>query len=117
MTQGSMNLSVPRGEKSVWDEPRWSIADCDRDRWMAALWGSGLVLLGSRRRGFTGGLLATFGSIVTARAAMGYHDVGVARSWINRRMYERGWRSTDFVHEALKESFPASDAPALNIAD
>lgn len=117
MSEGLMNLSVPRGDKSVWDRQPWRVADCDRERWIAGLWGSGLMLLGTRQRGVAGRLVVMAGTLMAARAAMGYHDLGVVRSWVNSTLRERGWRSRDVVHEALEESFPASDSPAFSIAD
>ena len=41
---------------------------------MAAAWGSALSMIGARRGGFLGGLLATFGATIALRAAMGRHD-------------------------------------------
>ena len=64
MADGSMNLTVPRGEKSVWDAPPLTtvLSDYDRERWLAAAWGSALTIIGARRGGFGGGLLAIVGS-------------------------------------------------------
>jgi uncharacterized membrane protein len=112
MTEGTLNLSVPRGEKSVWDEPRWRLTSMDQERYLAALWGSGLAILGARRGGFAGGVAAVAGVAVAVRAAAGRRDLATARHWIDRTLKERGWRARDVVHEALEESFPASDAPA-----
>ena len=117
MTEGLMNLSVPRGDKSVWDEPRWRLRNCYSERWMAAAWGSGLAMLGARRGGFMGGVIAMTGSVLAVRAAMGHHDFGAARDLIDRTLKERGWRARDIVQDALEESFPASDAPAWSVAD
>jgi uncharacterized membrane protein len=112
MTEGLMNLSVPRGEKSVWDEPRWHQRVGDRERWITAAWGTGLAMRG----GFVGGMVAMLGSVLAVRAARGHHDIGAARQFLDRTLKERGWRR-DIVQDALEESFPASDAPAWRIAD
>ena len=56
----------------------------DRERWMTAAWGSALTMVGARRGGFGGGLLATLGAVVAVRAAMGRHDFAMARHWVNR---------------------------------
>jgi uncharacterized membrane protein len=111
---GTRNLMVPRGEKSVWDSPsfRTKVATCDQERWFMATLGSGLVMIGGRRGGFGGGLLATAGSLLAIRAAMGRHDLRVARRWIARAMDDLGWIGKDIVDDASAESFPASDAPA-----
>jgi uncharacterized membrane protein len=111
---GSKNLMVERGDRSVWDRPALSssLSDYDQERWMMAAWGTGLVMVGARRGGFAGGLAAMFGAAVAVRAAMGRHDLHVARRWLDRALHDRGWRSKDIVEAAAEESFPASDAPS-----
>jgi hypothetical protein len=101
MTDGTMNLTVPRSDKSVWDKPSLSatLATYDQDRWIAAAWGSALAMFGARRGGFGGGLIATGGAILAVRAAMG-------------RLKDRGWRPRDVVTQSSDESFPASDSPS-----
>ena len=115
MSDGSMNLTLPRSEKSVWDRPSLgtTLSTYDQERWLTAAWGSGLTMLGARRGGFTGGLLATAGMVMTIRAAMGRHDFRAARRWLDRTMDERGYRGQkDVVMDASEESFPASDSPS-----
>jgi uncharacterized membrane protein len=114
MTEGTMNLTVPRGERSVWDKPRLSatLSTYDRERWAGAAIGTGLAIVGARRGGVTGGLLAVLGAAVAIRAAYyGRHDVGVVRGWADRAVRQRGWRK-DVVSDASEDSFPASDSPS-----
>jgi uncharacterized membrane protein len=115
MADGTMNLMLPRSEKSVWDKPGFSatLSSYDQERWMTAAWGTGLAMLGARRGGFMGGLVATVGAALAIRAAMGRHDLGTARTWVDREMKNRGWRPMqNVVDDASEESFPASDSPS-----
>ena len=115
MTDGAMNLSLPRSQKSVWDKPGLgaSLSAYDQERWLAAGWGSAMTLIGARRGGFGGGLLAALGIAVAVRAAMGRHDFRAARNWLERCLSECGYGPyQDVVKEASEESFPASDAPS-----
>jgi len=114
MSDGTLNLMVPRGEKSVWDKPSLtsSFFTCDQERWLAAACGTALAMLGARRGGFGGGLVATGGAVLTLRAAIGRHDLGVVRDFIDRRLKENAWRQSDVVAEASEQSFPASDPPS-----
>ena len=113
MADGTLNLMQPRSEKSVWDKPTLTatLSTYDQERWVAAAFGSALAMLGARRGGFGGGLLATLGATLAVRAAMGRRDLGVAREWLDGRMKNRGWRA-DIVHDASEDSFPASDPPS-----
>lgn len=115
MSDGTMNLTVPRGSRNVWDEPGFaaSLADYDQERWLALGVGAGLAALGARRGGVTGGLLASAGVTVAVRAAMGHHDLRHAQGWLHGVLDVCGYgRRKDRVEEAMEESFPASDAPA-----
>jgi uncharacterized membrane protein len=113
MADGTMNLMLPRSEKSVWDKPTLTatLSTYDQERWIAAALGSAMVMLGARRGGFGGGLVATFGAALAVRAALGRRDLGVAREFLDRRMRDRGWRE-DVVTDASEDSFPASDSPS-----
>lgn len=111
---GTKNLMVPRSEKSVWDKPSLStsLSAYDQERWLMAAWGSALAMGGARRGGFAGGVVALLGSALAIRAAMGRHDLHVARRWLDRTLAERGWHMKDVVSDASEESFPASDSPS-----
>jgi uncharacterized membrane protein len=113
MTDGSMNLTVPRGDKSVWDKPPLTAAlsGYDQERWASAAIGTGLAIVGARRRGVAGGLIAALGAAIAIRAAVGRHDVVIARGWFDRAVRHRGWRK-DVVADASEDSFPASDSPS-----
>jgi uncharacterized membrane protein len=114
MSDGSINLTLPRSEKSVWDKPSFMarLSTYDRERWMAVACGSALAMTGARRRGLAGALLGAVGAALSIRAAMGFRDLGVARDWLDRRLKDTGWRGKDIVANASEESFPASDSPA-----
>lgn len=111
---GAKNLMLARSDKSVWDKPGFTatLATYDRERWMSAAIGSGLTMIGARRGGFVGGLIATAGAVLAIRAAVGRHDLRIAREWLDSAMSDRGWRSKDVVAGASEESFPASDSPS-----
>lgn len=114
MTEGTKNLMLARGEKSVWDKPSFgsTLSTYDQERWMTAAWASVLAMVGARRGGFTGGLLAMTGLVLTVRAAIGRRDLSVARDCLDRALHARGWRRKDVVSETSDESFPASDSPS-----
>ena len=114
MADESLNLTVPRSDKSVWDKPRLSskLANYDQERWMAVLCGAALTSFGARRGGVVGGLLAAAGTTLSVRAMMGRRDMRVARNWIDRRLKDSGWRPEDIVAIVSEESSPASDSPA-----
>src|SRR4051812_18317827 len=111
MPETSRNLMVARGPDNVWDRQTQS-SPYDQERWIAAAWGSALTMIGARRGGFGGGLLATLRAAIAGRAAMGRHDFAMARHWTNTTLRTRGWRAQDIVHSASDESFPASDSPS-----
>jgi hypothetical protein len=114
MTDGAKNLTVARSEKSVWDKPPLSatLSTYDGERWVAAACGSVLTMVGARRGGLSGGVIAMLGVTLAVRAAIGRHDLRVARGALDRALRDRGWRGKDIVSEASDESFPASDSPS-----
>ena len=121
MTDGAKNLMVTRGEKSVWDKPGFgaSLSTYDQERWVTAGWASVLAMIGARRGGFTGGLLAMAGLVLTVRAAMGRRDFAAARGCIERSLQDRGWRGRDVVasrptsrsRRAIRRRGPRPPAP------
>jgi hypothetical protein len=114
MSDGTKNLMLARAEKSVWDKPGFgaTLSTYDQERWVTAAWASALAMIGARRGGFIGGLMAMAGMALTVRAAMGRRDLAMARGCVDRTMQSRGWRPKDIVSETSDESFPASDSPS-----
>ena len=113
MAEPSKNLMIARTPGSVWDRQPSALDGYDRERWLTAAWGTGLAMIGARRGGFTGGLLAMLGATLAVRAAMGRHDYRVARHWVDTTLRDRGWTGKDIVNDAAEESFPASDTPSF----
>jgi uncharacterized membrane protein len=113
-TEGTKNLMVARSDKSVWDKPplTTTLSTYDQERWIAGACGWLLTTAGIRRGGFRGGLMAMLGATLAVRAAMGRHDLRIAREALERTLRDRGWRSKDVVAEASDDSFPASDSPS-----
>lgn len=114
MSDVAKNLMVARGDRSVWDKPSWraTLDTFDQERWIMAAWGSGLTMIGARRGGFLGGLLAMGGIVMTVRAAMGHRDASMLLDCVDRSLQARGWRHADVVNASSDESFPASDSPS-----
>lgn len=112
MAEPSKNLIITRSSENVWDREPSALHGYDPERWMTAAWATALTMIGARRGGFSGGLLATLGATIAVRAAMGRHDYRVARHWIDRTLRDRGWTGKDIVDDAADESFPASDTPS-----
>lgn len=112
MPEFSKNLIIARAPGSVWDRQRSKLQGYDQERWLTAAWGGALAVVGARRGGFAGGLLAMLGATFAVRAAMGRHDYRVARHWIESTLRDRGWQDKDIVNDAAEESFPASDTPS-----
>ncbi len=115
MTDGTRNLMLERSEKSVWDKPGLgaTLSAYDQERWLTAAWGSALAMIGARRGGFAGGLMATLGTALTIRAAMGRHDLRAGRGWLTNCLRDWGYTTRDdVVDDASAESFPASDSPS-----
>ena len=104
---------IARAPVNVWDRQQSALQGYDRERWLTAAWASALTMIGARRGGFAGGLLATLGATFAVRAAMGHHDYRVARHWVDCTLRERGWKGKDIVNDAAEESFPASDTPSF----
>src|SRR5262249_12973740 len=95
MAEVSRNLILARGPENVWD--RQATTPYDRERWIAAACGSALSMIGARRGGFAGGLLATLGGTITVRAALGRHDYRMVRHWANGLLTQSGWGTRDIV--------------------
>ena len=114
MSDGSMNLTVQRGDKSVWDSRgiAGTLSDYDQERWMAAAWGSALD--GARRPARRLRRRAPGGARVDDRGARGDGPARFARRApvARHRLAEGGWRAKDIVSESSADSFPASDAPS-----
>ena len=115
MPKHSRNLIVERSQPSVWDRPSSlasTIGTYDHERWVAAAGASLLTMIGARRGGFSGALLALLGATIGVRVAMGRHDIAVARNWVDGALRDRGWRPSDIVNDMSDDSFPASDSPS-----
>ena len=105
MAEASRNLMVARGQTTS-GTARTHTTPYDQERWIAAAWGSALTMVGARRGGFGGGLLATLGAVIAVRAAMGRHDFAMARHWTNDTLRSRGWRAKDIVHDDVGRIVP-----------
>jgi hypothetical protein len=110
-----LNLTTHRAAgASVWDRRGWNgTSELAMTRWLVGVGGGALAIEGLRRRGFSGSFFAGLGGSLVWWALTGRGDLSTARRWFDGVMEHAPWRSTDPVHEASADSFPASDAPSF----
>lgn len=104
------NLVLDRSEVNVWDRTG-SSQPWDVERWLAAVFAGGLLMVGWRRQA-----PARF-MLIAAGAVLGWWAVSNIEVRRNRRaelgtLWPRRRHADVTVGEASEESFPASDAPS-----
>jgi hypothetical protein len=113
-----LNLTAHRAPgTSVWDRRGWNgTNELAMTRWLVGVGGGALAIEGLRRRGATGSFFAGLGGSLVWWALTGQGDLSSARRWFADVLERAPWHSSDPVHEASDESFPASDAPSFTPA-
>jgi hypothetical protein len=110
-----LNLTAHRAAGAgVWDRRGWDGRnELAMTRWLIGVGGGALAIEGLRRRGVRGSFFAGLGGSLVWWALTGQGDLSTARRWFADTLEYGPWRSTDPVHEASADSFPASDAPSF----
>jgi hypothetical protein len=109
-----LNMTTHRAPESVWNRRGW---DGTRERltitrWLVGIGGAVLAVRGLRYRSVSGSLLAGIGGSLAWWALTGEGDLSEPRRWTGALIERVSGPSTDSVHDASADSFPASDAPA-----
>ena len=113
---GTRNLMVARSDKSVWDKPTLASSSLQLRPGALADGGMGLGAGdgGSRRGGLAGGLTAALGTTLAVRAAMGRHDLHVARRLFDRALSDRGWGVEGHRRRRRRGIVPGERLPVLD---
>src|SRR5262245_11426713 len=110
MATPGLNVTNYRAPGSVWDRPGWNGA-AERTplvRWLIALAAGAAAARAIQRRPAGWPVVAGLGGTVACFALVGRIDAARVRLWLQDAI-DRAHRTSDPVHEASADSFPASD--------